>query len=340
MADAVRQKVSAQLDDLLAPGETDSAYVKWANSDAAKQRLEEWAQEDQGDPILEEARRELLPGLLIVEDKFRQIPRQWPRVFRRGLATEACEVFEERASLALAQIQPRGSSAVIDRSYRLSGSKYLIEKRDIGLATEVTKADIESGSHVAVFAPCALGLAESFVQTEEILHANLIATGRVYNPRIRGDGEPLFSERHPIKDGSYSNIISGSLPLSQAAIERGGVEINRIPLGNGHQLRARPVLLVIPVELEFQAHRLLHQHPDEPPEAPRSYPDGYCVLDYLEDPKSWYLTTSITGLISLEWQPFRLDLKVEDGKLVLEGSQSYGVGYTNPRAIVASFPEQ
>lgn len=323
----------------LTGGDKDKAlaiYDQHMQSPAAKKRLTEWAEQEPGDPDLEEARRALLPGLLIAEAKFLEIPRQWPRVFRRGLATVECEVSDERIFTGLAQLQARGAPATRDLGYRVRGPRYYLEGQGIGLAAEIFKDQVDDGSYIKVFSVLALGLAESFNQTEEILHANVLTTGMVYNPAIGADEVPLFSPAHPYADGVYSNVFD--CELNEAALERAAVLINRMPLANGMLSRTRPRTLVVPIELEFVAHRLMAGLAEDIAKNPKGYPQSYCVLDFLKDQKAWFLTTSIEGLISLEWEPFRLDLRVEGDKLVLEGSQSYGAGYNNPRGCFASFP--
>jgi hypothetical protein len=151
---------------------------------------------------------------------------------------------------------------------------------------------------------------------------------------IGGDGVPLFSDKHPFKDGVYSNIMAPGLHFNQAALEKVSEAIRNFVAPNGLRYFARPRLVVVPIHLEFIAHRLF-----EEPDIQAKYPQGYCVLDFLDDPDAWYVMSTLHGLVHLDKQPFQLDLSIQDGRLVLEGSQSYGVGYNNPRAIFGVFPE-
>lgn len=325
-------------------GEKDKAlalYYDLLNSAEAKTRLNLWAEaadpEAEADPVLDDARRALLPALLLVESKFSEIPRQWSQVFWRLLSkmfekdggAALPERFVELRHTGLAQLRPQSAPTTRDS---LSGERFIyhINPQDIALAVPMTRDFVEGDSFAWQFAQMALGLAESHVQSEEILHANVLNTGNVYNPTIGGDGCPLFSD-HPIDNGKYSNLLAPAACLNETALEVASAQIGRFPDQAGNLIRARPRKLIVPIWLQFTAERLL--------KAAAMPVEGYQVLDFLNDKKAWFLTTSVKGLVSVEWKPFRLDLIVEEGRLVLEGSQSYGCGYRNPRGCFASFPE-
>ena len=311
-------------------------YEKLAESDEAKKRLAEWDEQEQGDPTLEAARRALLPGLLLIESRYLQIVRQWPGVFRRMLPKKLdddAERFPEFSHSGLPRIRPRGAPIAYDNAV---GERYIYmaERQDIALGMRFYKDVFEGALPASQLASCAMGLAESFVQAEEILHANVLETGRSYGPRVAGDGQPLFSPKHPHDHGVYSNIMEPAVYLNQIAIERVAIAIRQMPWANGQKSLARPVLLVVPIHHQFMAERLMQDEIEK-----KLCPEGYQVLDYLEDPEAWFLKTTVHGLFSMHWAPFRLDFRVEGDSLALEGSQSYTPGYNNPRAIFASFPK-
>jgi hypothetical protein len=327
-------------------------YDELARSETARERLKEWADQDYGDPVLEDARRVLLPALLVVEQKHAEMPRQWPQVFSRSLATEDAERSVEVRGPGLPQFRPRGAHTARDNA---PGERfiYLLQPQDIALATAVQKDGDDcwrdfarpDGQNAftdlaAVFPMLMLGMAESFVQAEEIIHANALNTGKVYNASYLGDGAPLFGE-HPIDDGVYTNSPTWKgrhVDLNETALEWMAAEIQKTPLqAPGVRAGARARKLVVPPENEGTAFRLFEGGDST---ALHFYPEGYCVLDHLQDPLAWYVLTTIGGLRSIEKTPFKLDLCVDGNKLVLEGSHSYGCGYNNPRAIFGSFPTE
>jgi hypothetical protein len=336
-------ETAAALMDAIAPGDVAgdkikalALYEKLAETDEATKRLAEWDEQPKGDPKLEAARRAILPGMLLVESLYLQIVRQWPAIFQRKTPKDPDEVekFPEVSGPHLPQIRPRGAPAAQDNAV---GERYVYmsERNDIALGTKFCGDLFEAGFPAQMIATMAMGIAESFVQAEEIRHANVLATGRHYGPYVAGDGEPLFSAKHPYDGGVYSNVLEPPAELNEAAVEFAAGAISLLPKANGLKAHAYPKLLVVPIRQEFTAHRLMLKNKDRP----RRYPHGYCVMDYLEDPDAWFLTTSLPGLFSMEWAPFRLDMRIEKSTLILEGSQSYTPGYKDPRAIFASFPK-
>lgn len=282
-------------------------YADLAASDEAMRRVALWDEQEQGAPELEAARRDLLPALLLAEDRFRQIPRQWPAIFERRQASkdEETHIVPEMRYTGLAQYRPARANP---------------ETAAIGM----------------------LALSESFVQTEEIVHADVLNEGRRYAHGYGGDECPLFSSRHPYYDGrfNYSNIAHWD--LNETAIEAISGLIRQFRDQAGLVLLASARKLVVPTSLEFTAARLLEGFREDGEKRQRGplLADGYCVLDFLRDQNAWFLTSNIVGLRSIEWEPFRLDIKIEGDKLVLEGTQSYGCGVVNPRGIFGSFPEE
>lgn len=335
--------IAAQWNDLMASVELGSSYAEKASSQDARQRLIAWEAQEQGDRALEAARRNLLPGLLIVEDKFLQIPRQWPGVFRRSKSTLNYERFAEARYTGLARLHEVDNPIIRDAG-KASDDRFVynIEHHPVALAAEITKKEVDDGSYLNAFADVALGLANAFVQTEEILHANVLECGHVFKPAIGGDGVALFAANHPYDGGVYSNTYD-CLGLDEPALQEIAVRAKRMPLAGGAQARVDLISLVVPIELELKAARLIKRlaeeaDPDQPPShLPR---EGYRVLDYLRNPRAWFVTTSIHGLASIERAPFRLDLKVEGDKLVLEATQRYAVGHYNPRACFRACPAE
>lgn len=311
-----------------------ATYWDYLQSPAARERLVEWADQPDVGRVLQEARELLLPAILHVEGKFAQIERQWPSVFRRVNSKVSRETFAEMKYFGLAQLRPKGAPPVLDGEAGESAFVYHVSPADLALGTRIRRANVEDGSYLSMASPLARGMAESFVQTEEVLHANVFNVGSVYNQSTIGDGNALFSENHPNRPGTYSNVCKYA--LNEAALEYVATKIRALPDYAGLPLMARTAKLVVPVALQFTAHRLMQALVEEHHEY--LCLEGYQVLDYLTDPHAWFVTTSIAGLVSINRKPFRLDFTADGGDLILEGSQSYGMGHYNPRACFASYP--
>jgi hypothetical protein len=288
----------------------------------------------------------LLPGLAAVEGKYPQIARQWSGIFWRGYSRMALERAAEMRFTGLAQLKSEGGATVFDNA---PGERFVynIEMVALGLGTAITREALDDNLYKDSFGPMTIGLAESFAQTEEILHANLLNSGTTYNPAIVGDGVPLFSTVHPIDNGVYANRPSPDIGLNEAGIEYMLQLIRVFPDQAGLRMFTRGRKLVVPIALEFTAERLTKAEL-RPGTANNDITaflsagglaEGYQVMDYLTSPTAWFVTSTIKGLVSYDRVPFELDLQVDaiTGNLQIVGYQRYGLGYRNPRAIAGSF---
>lgn len=304
-------------------GSDRAVYASLLSSERAAVTIRRWEEEEGADPRLHLDRVAILPALLFVEDQYRKTARQWHAVFRRVAGSDAERTVE------YTEVRTPGKRAARDSQ---AGRPFLLSRicrQDLALATPIAPQNDARSINLAI------GLSESFLQAEEISHANVLATGRSLN-LARDIADPLFSAAHRSGACLYSNLLQPQMHLNEAALELAAQQIRKIVDANGHRLLLRPHLLVVPIELESTAHRLMRisKSDGQPP----AFPSGYAVLDYLDAPKSWFLTTSIHGLVSCEWEPFSLNISIKDDELILEATQSYGAGYNNPRGCFASFP--
>ena len=299
-------------------------------------------------PVTRGSERDLLlPGLAGVEGKYPQIIRQWPNVFWRGFSKMALERIAEMRYTGLAQLKAEGSATVFDNA---PGERFIwqIEHNAYGLGTAITREALDDNLYKEHFGPMSMGLAESFAQTEEIVHANIINQSITANASFIGDGQPLASTAHPIDNGTYANRPSPDLDLNEAALEYALQQIRVFPDQAGLRLLARGRKLVVPIALEFTAERLTKAElrPGTNSNDITAFlsagglAEGYQVMDYLTSPFLWAVLSSIRGLVSYERVPFELDLQVDPvtGNLLIVAYQRYGVGVRNPRGIWISAP--
>lgn len=288
-----------------------------------------------------------MPGLAGVEGKYPQIPRQWPNVFWRGFSKMAMERIAEMRYTGLAQLKLEGGATPFDNA---PGERYVwqIEHNAYGLGTALTREALDDNLYKEHFGPLAIGLADSFAQTEEIVHANLINTATTANASYIGDGLPLASTTHPIDNGVYANRPSPDLDLNESAIEYALQQIRVFPDQAGNRLLARGRKLGVPIALEFTAERLTKAElrPGTNTNDITAFlsagglSEGYQVMDYLTSPYLWFVLTSIRGIVSYERVPFEIDMQVDPitGNLLLIAYQRFGVGVRNPRGIWVSAP--
>ena len=296
----------------------------------------------------------LVPGLAEVEGKYPQIPRQYTEVFEVGYSRLALERVAEMRYTGLAALKQEGSATIFDNA---PGERFVynILMQSFGLGTALTREMLDDNLYKDHFGPMSMGLAESFAQTEEIMHATVLNTGiqsgaNTIQATVVGDGQPLFSTVHPIDNGVYANRPSPDLEFNETSLEYAIQQIRVFPDQAGLRMFARSRKLVVPIALEFAAERVCKAElrpgtSDNDIMAILSSgaladPKKYQVMDFLTSPTAWFVLSTIPGLISYVRTPFELDMQVDPvtGNLMIIGFQRWGQAWRNPRSCWASFP--
>lgn len=289
----------------------------------------------------------LLPGLADIEGKYPQIPSQWPQVFSKGASKMAIERVAEARYTGLAQLKSEGGATVFDNA---AGERFVynIQMTGLGLGFAITREALDDNLYKDQFNPQSLGLSESFAQTKEIVAANILNTGNVYNSTIGGDGVSLIATNHPIDGGTYANRPTVDLDLNESSLESALNAVRIFPDQAGLKTFARGRKLVVPINLNWTAERLTKtelrtgtaNNDVSAIFTTGSLPEGYQVMDFLTSNFAWFLTTNVRGLVYYDRIPFEMDLQVEPttGNLLVIGYERYGVGYKNPRGIWGTYP--
>lgn len=291
----------------------------------------------------------LLPGLASIIMSYPEIPRQWPQVYHRGTSKMSLERSVEMRPVGLAQLKGEGQSTAFDNS---AGERFVwnTEMTALGLGFAITREALDDNLYKDQFNPQSMGLAESFAQTWEIIHANLFNTGTTYNASIGGDGVSYFNTAHPIDTGTYANRPSPDLDLNEAALELAFQTIRGFPDQAGIIKFFRGRKLVVPKQLEFVAERLTKtelrvgtaNNDVNAFMSAGALPEGYQVMDFLTSAYAWFLLSTCKGLIHYDRVAYEMDLQVDPltGNLLVVGYERCGVSYNNPRSAYGSFPTQ
>jgi hypothetical protein len=125
-----------------------------------------------------------------------------------------------------------------------------------GLAYALTKTLVEDGAHISIGRIYAEHLAQSMIETKELVAANLLnrATNASYPI---GDGLALASSAHIIFGGTASNLLSTAAALSQTSLEQLLIQIHNAVDNDGKPISLTgKELLVNPANM-FQGEVLL-----------------------------------------------------------------------------------
>ena len=114
----------------------------------------------------------------------------------------------------------------------------------LALGYQVTREELEDNLYSEVSMPRAESLAFSMHTTIELTHANIFING-FSNNYVYGDGQPLFSNAHPTKSGTQSNLPTVNADLSEASLEDMIKRIYLAQNSRGLQINLRPRKLEI-----------------------------------------------------------------------------------------------
>jgi hypothetical protein len=212
-----------------------------------------------------------------------------------------------------------------------------------GLAFALTKVLVEDGDHIRIGQVYARHLAQSLVETKELLSANVLNTAfSSANPG--GDGVSLINTAHPIVNGTFSNQLATSANLSQTSLEQMLIQIRQAVDNNGKKIRLVPRQLIVAPGNIFQAEVLLKSvlrtgnanNDINPVKSIGLLDEGAAVLSRLTSPTAfWVQTDAPEGLKLLMRRRLEKTMEgdFETDSMRYKATERYDVGFTDPRAV-------
>ncbi len=167
-----------------------------------------------------------------------------------------------------------------------------------GLAFALTKVLVEDGDHIRIGQVYAKHLAQSLIETKELLCANIL--NRAFNSSYTGgDGVALNTAAHPIVNGTTSNLLSTAANLSQTSLEQMLIQVRQAVDNNGKKIRLQPLKLVVAPGNVFQAEVLLKSvlragtanNDINPIKSIGLLPEGASVISRLTSATNWWVQT-------------------------------------------------
>jgi hypothetical protein len=212
-----------------------------------------------------------------------------------------------------------------------------------GLAFALTKVLYEDGDHIRIGQTYARHLAQSLVETKELLSANVLNTA--FNSAYPGgDGVPLISTAHPIVSGTFSNQLATAAVLSQTSLEQMLIQVRQAVDNNGKRIRLVPRQLVVAPGNIFQAEVLLKSvlrtgnanNDINPVKSIGLLDEGAAVLSRLSSSTAWWVQTDAPEGMKLLMRR-RLEKTMEGDfetdSMRYKATERYDVGFTDPRAM-------
>lgn len=257
------------------------------------------------------------------------------------------KAFEEDVGvvgLGLASVVADGAAVPFDGMEQSFRARYEMVKYGLGFI--ITDEAIEDDQYLLIARMKAEALGFSMSQTKERVAANVY--NRAFNSSYTGlDGLEMCSTAHLNKSGgTFANELTTAADLSNASLEQAAIDIAKMTNDRGLNIAIRPMSLIIPVDLQFVAERILMS----PLEPGNSNNDVNAVKSsgiipkivmnhYLTDADAWFIRTDCpSGLKHFERRAdtFSEDNEFTTDNLRYKATARYAFGWTDPRGIFAS----
>jgi hypothetical protein len=274
-----------------------------------------------------------------------EYPVEWDKLFDKFTSRKQYEEDVGISSFGLANVKPEGSPIQYDSEQQTFTTRYTHVVYALGFI--ITREIMEDDQYDVVGQRKAQGLAFSVRQTKEVVGANVYNRG--YNSSyVGGDGVSMLNAAHPnFAGGTWSNILSTSADLSEAALEQACIDIANFTNDRGLRIAVRPESLILPIQLEFEAERILkterrvgtNNNDINALRQTGRFPKGIVLNHYLTNPLAWFVRTDVdNGLKMFERRgdEFEMDNDFDTENARFKATSRYSFGWTDPRAIYGS----
>lgn len=284
-------------------------------------------------------------------DAYNEYPVEWDKLFEKNTSRRAFEEDVGTSGFGLAVVKGESSPIVYDTSRQGFTSRY--QHVTYGLGFVITREAVEDDQYDVVGRQKAKALAYSMRQTKEIIGANVY--NRAWNTSYTGgDGSTLIcsagttgSATAPnVAGGTYTNGPSTPVDLSEAALEQACIDIAGFTNDRGLKIAVRPRKLVIPIQLMWEADRILKTDGrvgtdlnDLNALKARGAIPEVVMNHYLTDNDAWFILTDVKdGLKYFERRAdeFGTDEDFDTENAKYKASARYSFGFTDRRAIYGS----
>lgn len=229
---------------------------------------------------------------------------EFSKIFVRSSSGKKFEQTVGQSGIGLAAVKAEGASMNFDDVQQTYVNQYTHLAYYNGLV--ITRETFEDNQYnLDVFKPRSRALASAMRQTMEWIGANVLNNGfdTSYTMGSTSDGKPLFSATH--LNGPYGSSASNLMTaadISELALENMVIACGNMTDARGLKIAVRPDMLIIPVELEPEARRILGSEKQNDTannainvlRAQGMIPGGVMVSHYMVDSDAYFLTTSIT----------------------------------------------
>jgi hypothetical protein len=271
-------------------------------------------------------------------------PNEWQDLVDVADSNMAYEEDQEMTGFGLAPIKTQGASIAYDTEAQGVTSRYTHVAYALGFI--ITKEAIDDNLYEKVGMQRTGNLAFSMQQTKENVVANLY--NRAFSSSYVGaDGVSLLNTAHPSLSGNQSNTLAVAADMSEASLEDMAIQIGQATNSRGLKISITPKALIIPVNLQFEAARILksvgqNDTANNAINAMKSmgtFSDGFRVNHYLTDTDAWFVRTNVEEGLKLFQRnavEFAQDGDFDTYNLKYKAYERYSTGWSDWRGLFGS----
>jgi len=252
--------------------------------------------------------------------------------------------FEEEVMLggfANAAVKPEGQGVTYEDAQETYTARYTHET--IALAFSLTEEAVEDNLYDKISTRYTKALARSMANTKQVKGSNIINNSTT-SGYTGGDGALLVSASHPTLSGNQTNVLTTAADLNETSLEAALIQIAQMKDERGLKIALRGMKLILPVNLQFVAERLLNSAgrvgtADNDINAIKSMgmvPQGYVINNFLTDTDAWYVKTDApNGLKHFNRAPIRTAMEgdFDTGNVRYKARERYSFGWSDWRGI-------
>lgn len=269
---------------------------------------------------------------------------EWQALFNTYSSRKAYEEDVGISSFGLAPVKGEGAGVSYDTEQQGYVTRYTHVEYALGFV--ITRIIMEDDLYDVVGERRSRSLAFSMGQTKETVAANVY--NRAFNSSYTGgDGLEMCSTAHlNVAGGTFANELSTGADLSESSLEQACIDLMKFTNDRGLKISVMPETLIIPVDLTFEAERILKTvgrvgTADNDINALNAMGKFNKVVSnhYLTDTDAWFIRTNTPdGLKHFERRSddFTQDNDFDTDNAKYKATGRYSFGWTDPRGIFGS----
>ena len=288
----------------------------------------------------------LFPGVSNWYGKaYSEFPVEWTQLFNTENSRRSYEEDVQVTSLGLAQKKPEGQAVAYDDESQGFITRYSHVVYALGFI--ITREMIEDDLYGVIGKRRSEALKFSMRQTKENVGANVY--NRAFNSSYAGgDGVSMVNAAHPnFTGGTQSNTLAVAADLSEASLEQACIDIQKWTDDRGLRISTTPSSLHIPVELMFEAERILkspyrvggNNNDINALNYMGKFPGGVHVNHYFTDDDAFFLRTNVPNSMkhyTRRGEEFTTDNDYDTENAKYKATERYSFGWTDWRGVYGS----